>query len=72
MQPLPPGGWEENQNQNRNLHLSLCCRLKSFYQAEWDKVHQLYQEEADKCRLLMEQQVRTHGNQQTANAAAGR
>lgn len=32
-------------------------RLKAFYQAEWDKVHQAYQEEADKCRALMEQQV---------------
>uniref|UniRef100_A0A4W5PZC0 Microtubule associated tumor suppressor 1b n=1 Tax=Hucho hucho TaxID=62062 RepID=A0A4W5PZC0_9TELE len=32
-------------------------RLKVFYQAEWDKVHQAYQEEADKCRTLMEQQV---------------
>lgn len=32
-------------------------RLKVFYQAEWDKVHQAYQEEADKCRALMEQQV---------------
>uniref|UniRef100_A0A4W5QDP3 Microtubule associated tumor suppressor 1b n=1 Tax=Hucho hucho TaxID=62062 RepID=A0A4W5QDP3_9TELE len=32
-------------------------RLKVFYQAEWDKVHQAYQEEADKCRALMEQQL---------------
>ncbi|XP_037110124.1 microtubule-associated tumor suppressor 1 homolog isoform X1 [Syngnathus acus] len=32
-------------------------RLRSFYQTEWDKVHQTYQEEADKCRMLMEQQV---------------
>ncbi|XP_041727996.2 microtubule-associated tumor suppressor 1 homolog isoform X2 [Coregonus clupeaformis] len=32
-------------------------RLKAFYQAEWDKVHQAYQEEADKCRALMEQQL---------------
>ncbi|XP_069569980.1 microtubule-associated tumor suppressor 1 homolog isoform X1 [Brachyistius frenatus] len=32
-------------------------RLRSFYQTEWDKVHQTYQEEADKCRVLMEQQV---------------
>lgn len=36
----------------------LCLRLRSFYQTEWDKVHQTYQEEADKCRMLMEQQVR--------------
>lgn len=38
----------------------LCVRLRCFYQTEWDKVHQKYQEEADKCRMLMEQQVRMH------------
>lgn len=32
-------------------------RLRSFYQTEWDKVHHTYQEEADRCRKLMEQQV---------------
>lgn len=32
-------------------------RLQAFYQAQWDKVQQSYQEEADKCRCLMEQQV---------------
>lgn len=37
-----------------------CVRLKSFYQREWDKVHQIYQEEADKCCMLMEEQVRTY------------
>lgn len=36
-----------------------CVRLKSFYQREWDKVHQIYQEEADKCCMMMEEQVRT-------------
>lgn len=36
-----------------------CVRLKSFYQREWDKVHQIYQEEADKCCMLMEEQVST-------------
>lgn len=41
-----------------NLYVPLCVRLRSFYQTEWDKVHQTYQEEADKCRMLMEQQVR--------------
>ncbi|XP_032418699.1 microtubule-associated tumor suppressor 1 homolog isoform X1 [Xiphophorus hellerii] len=45
----------EEQHQEELVQLE--NRLKSFYQAEWDKVHQLYQEEADKCRLLMEQQV---------------
>lgn len=37
-----------------------CVRLKNFYQREWDKVHQIYQEEADKCCMLMEEQVRTY------------
>ncbi|XP_075870494.1 uncharacterized protein LOC142880437 isoform X2 [Nelusetta ayraudi] len=32
--------------------------LRSFYQTEWDKVHQTYQEEADKYRAVMEQQVK--------------
>ncbi|XP_043968910.1 microtubule-associated tumor suppressor 1-like isoform X1 [Gambusia affinis] len=45
----------EEQHQEELVQLE--NRLKSFYQAEWDKVHQLYQEEADKYRLLMEQQV---------------
>ncbi|XP_054881138.1 microtubule-associated tumor suppressor 1 homolog A isoform X2 [Poeciliopsis prolifica] len=45
------------QEQHQEELVQLENRLKSFYQAEWDKVHQLYQEEADKCRLLMEQQV---------------
>ncbi|XP_037546388.1 nascent polypeptide-associated complex subunit alpha, muscle-specific form [Nematolebias whitei] len=41
-------------------------RLRSFYQTEWDKVHQVYQEEADRCRLLMEQQVEELRSQQEA------
>lgn len=32
-------------------------RLQAFYQAEWDKVHLTYQDEADKCKSLMQQQV---------------
>lgn len=32
-------------------------RLKTFYSTEWEKVHQTYQEEADKCKAQMEQQV---------------
>lgn len=32
-------------------------RLQAFYQAEWDKIHLTYQEEADKCKSLMQQQV---------------
>lgn len=39
---------------------SVSYRLRNFYQTEWDKVHQTYQEEADKYRMLMEQQVRAH------------
>uniref|UniRef100_A0A3P8VSI7 Microtubule associated tumor suppressor 1b n=1 Tax=Cynoglossus semilaevis TaxID=244447 RepID=A0A3P8VSI7_CYNSE len=46
------------EEEHREALVQLEDRLKSFYQTEWDKVHQTYQEEADKCRLLMEQQVR--------------
>lgn len=35
-------------------------RLHAFYQAEWDKVHLTYREEADKCKSLMQQQVCGH------------
>ncbi|XP_066518137.1 microtubule-associated tumor suppressor 1 homolog [Hoplias malabaricus] len=31
--------------------------LRDFYSAEWDKTHQAYQDEADKYRALMQQQV---------------
>ncbi|XP_028257950.1 microtubule-associated tumor suppressor 1 homolog isoform X2 [Parambassis ranga] len=41
-------------------------RLRSFYQTEWDKVHQTYQEEADKYRMLMEQQVEELRSRQEA------
>ncbi|XP_051993706.1 microtubule-associated tumor suppressor 1 homolog [Xyrauchen texanus] len=41
-------------------------RLKEFYSAEWDKTHQAYQKEADKCRALMQQQVEEVRNQQEA------
>lgn len=36
-------------------------RLRAFYSAEWDKTHQAYQEEANKCRALMQQQVKIVG-----------
>lgn len=36
-------------------------RLRAFYSAEWDKTHQAYQEEANKCRALMQQQVKIAG-----------
>ena len=45
----------EEQHQEELAQLE--ARLQAFYQAEWDKVHRTYQEEADKCRTLMEQQV---------------
>ncbi|KAJ8000799.1 hypothetical protein DPEC_G00184070 [Dallia pectoralis] len=44
---------EEHQDELTGLEES----LRAFYQAEWDKVHQAYQEEADKCRALMEKQL---------------
>jgi len=45
----------EEQHQQELAQLE--ARLQAFYQAEWDKVHLTYQEQADKCRALMEQQV---------------
>ncbi|KAK2815551.1 hypothetical protein Q5P01_026018 [Channa striata] len=45
------------EEQHKEELVQLEDRLRSFYQTEWDKVHQTYQEEADKCRMLMEQQV---------------
>ncbi|XP_062378869.1 microtubule-associated tumor suppressor 1 isoform X2 [Sardina pilchardus] len=41
-------------------------RLRTFYSAEWDKTHQAYQEEADKCRALMQQQVEDVRSKQEA------
>lgn len=35
-------------------------RLRDFYSAEWDKAHQVYQDEADRCTALMRQQVGPH------------
>lgn len=45
------------QEQHQKDLVQLEQRLQAFYQAEWDKVHQSYQEEADKCKGLMQQQV---------------
>ncbi|XP_054460390.1 microtubule-associated tumor suppressor 1 homolog isoform X4 [Anoplopoma fimbria] len=45
------------QEQHKEELVQLEERLRSFYQTEWDKVHQTYQEEADKCRIFMEQQM---------------
>ena len=45
------------EEQHHDELAQLEVRLQAFYQAEWDKVHLTYQQEADKCRTLMEQQV---------------
>lgn len=45
------------QEQHQKDVVELEQRLQAFYQAEWDKVHVTYQEEADKCKTLMEEQV---------------
>ncbi|XP_077427547.1 uncharacterized protein LOC144055453 [Vanacampus margaritifer] len=52
--------------QHKEELVQLEDRLRSFYQTEWDKVHQTYQEEADKCRILMEQQVEEMRSRQEA------
>ncbi|GAA6072135.1 microtubule-associated tumor suppressor 1 homolog, partial [Tachysurus ichikawai] len=41
-------------------------RLRDFYSAEWDKAHQVYQEEADRCTVLMRQQVEEVKSKQEA------
>lgn len=48
---------QELQDQHQRDLAELEQRLQAFYQAEWDKVHLTYQEEADKCKTFMEQQV---------------
>ncbi|XP_031722907.1 microtubule-associated tumor suppressor 1 homolog isoform X2 [Anarrhichthys ocellatus] len=54
------------QKQHKEELVQLEDRLRSFYQTEWDKVHQTYQEEANKCRMLMEQQVEEVRSRQEA------
>ncbi|XP_040001663.1 microtubule-associated tumor suppressor 1 homolog [Xiphias gladius] len=54
------------EEQHKEELVQLEDRLRSFYQTEWDKVHQTYQEEADKCRMLMEQQVEELRSRQEA------
>lgn len=46
------------QEQHHSDLADLEEKLRTFYAAEWDKVHQVYQEEADKCKAQMEEQVR--------------
>lgn len=45
------------QEQHRNDLAELEKRLQAYYQAERDKVHRAYQEEADKSKTVMQQQV---------------
>lgn len=52
------GVLQKVQEQHRLDLADLEERLKTFYSTEWEKVHQAYQEEADKCKAQMEQQVR--------------
>lgn len=51
------GVLQKVQEQHRSDLADLEERLKTFYSTEWEKVHQTYQEEADKCKAQMEQQV---------------
>lgn len=48
------------QEQHQKDLTELEQRLHAFYLAEWDKIHQTYQEETDKCKTLMQQQVHFH------------
>ncbi|XP_039668725.1 microtubule-associated tumor suppressor 1 homolog A isoform X1 [Perca fluviatilis] len=45
------------QEQHQKDLAELEQRLQAFYQAEWDKVHLSYQQETDKCRSLLHQQM---------------
>ncbi|KAM7418364.1 hypothetical protein PAMA_015811 [Pampus argenteus] len=54
------------EEQHKEELVQLEDRLRSFYQTEWDKVHQTYQEEADKYRMLMKQQVEELRSRQEA------
>ncbi|XP_056316956.1 microtubule-associated tumor suppressor 1 homolog isoform X2 [Danio aesculapii] len=49
--------FQKLQEQHQSELQQLEKRLKDFYSAEWDKTHEAYQREADKCRALMQQQV---------------
>ncbi|XP_068181437.1 microtubule-associated tumor suppressor 1 homolog A isoform X2 [Antennarius striatus] len=51
------GALQKLQEQHQKDLVELEQRLQAFYQTEWDKAHLTYQEEANKCRRLMEQQI---------------
>lgn len=52
--------FQKLQEQHQTELQQLEERLKDFYSAEWDKTHEAYQREADKCRALMQQQVESY------------
>lgn len=54
------------QKEKKAELLQLEERLRAFYSAEWDKTHQAYQEEANKCQALMQQQVEEVRSKQEA------
>uniref|UniRef100_A0AAR2KQ81 Microtubule associated tumor suppressor 1b n=1 Tax=Pygocentrus nattereri TaxID=42514 RepID=A0AAR2KQ81_PYGNA len=54
------------QQQHQDELTQLEETLRDFYSAEWDKTHQAYQEEADKCRAFMQQQVEEVRSKQEA------
>uniref|UniRef100_A0A671QXV2 Microtubule-associated tumor suppressor 1 homolog n=1 Tax=Sinocyclocheilus anshuiensis TaxID=1608454 RepID=A0A671QXV2_9TELE len=58
--------FQKLQEQHQKELQQLEERLKDFYSAEWDKTHEAYQREADKCRALMQQQVEDVRNKQEA------
>ncbi|TRY88071.1 hypothetical protein DNTS_000047, partial [Danionella cerebrum] len=49
--------FQKLQDQHQAELQQLEENLRDFYSAEWDKTHEAYQREADKCRALMQQQV---------------
>lgn len=51
---------QQLQEQHQRDLAELEQRLQAFYQAEWDKVHLSYQEEADRCKAVTQQQVGSH------------
>lgn len=52
------GVLQKVQEQHRLDLADLEERLKNFYSTEWEKIHQSYQDEAEKYKALMEQQVK--------------
>ncbi|XP_052402118.1 microtubule-associated tumor suppressor 1 homolog [Carassius gibelio] len=58
--------FQKLQEQHQTELQQLEERLKDFYSAEWDKTHEAYQREADKCRALMQQQVEDVRSKQEA------